>query len=422
MKTLHVIYRFKCFFLFFLLFVHFIEAEIISKSFVAVYQKTLPLFVSNVKIFVKHFTYFIMKKIVFLCFVLLIFSSCKEEKTNYSIDGKIDSSNFEELPVYLLVMNQETFSYEKIDSTTIKDSCFFFKGYRDSSALASVLFPTVSSIPVVIEPGNISMSISSDFEATLSGTSLNDSLHSFFLLLNQFHSEKIPILDSLHVATKKKNDSLFNQIDSIDNELSGLMFRFLKNNMSNVLGEAFAYTYINQFEIEEQEVLLNLASIRFRFLPKIQQVIDRIDDIRNTLNTQIQHFGAKNKENKKVNFSDFVKQDKIVLLNFWASWCTSCMEDEISYLRRLHANFGKEDLNIVSVSLDNDVSAWKETIDKHDMKWTQLIDSAFIASTLYHVDVNTVPQSFLINKQGKIVGINLPKKALDRKIKELLKN
>lgn len=359
-----------------------------------------------------------MKKITFLLFLFSVFFSCKEEKTNFTIEGKIDSSQFEELSVYLLVMNQETSSYEKIDSTTVKDSVFFFKGYRDTSALAAVLFPAVSSIPVVIEPGSISVSISSDFNPTISGTSLNDSLQSFFSQLNQLHVEKSFILDSLNTAAK--NDSLFEQIYDIENDLDSLMFHFIKNNMNNVLGEAFAFAYADEFELEKQEELLDMASNRFRALSKMQQLMDRTENRKKMLNTHFKDFKAKNAENKETNFSEYVRKDKLVLLNFWASWCVPCIEDEMPYLRRLHEKFGKNDLAIVSVSLDNDSTKWRETIDKYDMKWTQLIDSAFTVSKVYQVDVNTIPRSFLINKYGQIVGIDLSNRMLDKKIRELI--
>ena len=359
-----------------------------------------------------------MKKFLFFCFLLFVVSSCKEDKINYTIEGKINSSDYEEFLVYLLAMNQETYLYEKIDSTTIKDSTFLFKGYCDTTALAAVLFPKLSSIPVVIEPGNISMSIAADFKTTLVGTSLNDSLQSFFTQVNQLQEVKNPIIDSLVVKSKK--DSLCSQMDSIDNELNNRIFHFMKNNIHNVLGESFAYTYINQLEIENQEVLLRLAPNRFRALPKIQQAINRIDDVKKTVNNQVKSFEAKNSNDKKVKFSDFVKKDRVILLNFWASWSAVCMEDEIPYLQKLHTSYGKKGLNIVSVSLDNDISAWKKTIDKPEMNWTHLIDSAFTASKAFQVDVNTIPQSFLINKQGEVIGINLPKETLDKKIQELL--
>lgn len=111
---------------------------------------------------------------------------------------------------------------------------------------------------------------------------------------------------------------------------------------------------------------------------------------------------------------------KVVLLDFWASWCAPCRFSN-KYLVKLYNKYKDKGLEILGVSLDDEVSDWKKAVTKDKITWMQGIDlGGWDALAAIKWQVDALPSSFLINKDGNVVAINLEKDELEKKIKELL--
>jgi len=111
---------------------------------------------------------------------------------------------------------------------------------------------------------------------------------------------------------------------------------------------------------------------------------------------------------------------KVFLLDFWASWCGPCRYSN-KHLVKLYGKYKGKGFEILSVSLDEEKSAWKKAAAKDKITWMQGIDpGGWDAMAAIKWQVDALPSSFLINKNGDVVGINLEKDDLEKKIKALL--
>jgi peroxiredoxin len=112
---------------------------------------------------------------------------------------------------------------------------------------------------------------------------------------------------------------------------------------------------------------------------------------------------------------------KVVLIDFWASWCGPCRSASKS-LVKLYNKYKSKGLEIFGVSIDDESESWIEAIKKDKMKWIQVNDpGGWDAPIAKKWGIQYIPHSFLLDKKGKVVAIDAEGSALEAAIKKLLK-
>jgi thiol-disulfide isomerase/thioredoxin len=91
---------------------------------------------------------------------------------------------------------------------------------------------------------------------------------------------------------------------------------------------------------------------------------------------------------------------KVVLLDFWASWCGPC-RSALPNLKRLQAVYGGDDFVVVSISEDDDESDWRAFVSSHQMTWPQRLDSNRALQKQF--GVNGLPTYVLIGRDGSVL-------------------
>ena len=111
---------------------------------------------------------------------------------------------------------------------------------------------------------------------------------------------------------------------------------------------------------------------------------------------------------------------KVVLLDFWASWCIPCRATN-KQLVKLYAKYKDKGFEILGVSLDEDITDWKRAIVKDKATWLQVVDTnGWDAVAAMKWNIEAIPSSFLINKKGDVVAADLSYSSLEKMIKQLL--
>ncbi|WP_407405886.1 TlpA family protein disulfide reductase [Chryseobacterium sp.] len=114
-----------------------------------------------------------------------------------------------------------------------------------------------------------------------------------------------------------------------------------------------------------------------------------------------------------------------ILLDFWASWCAPCVEEQPE-LMKIYSEFSEQVKNnkfdIIGISLDKSKENWTKVVDKNKIEWTQVSDLKFWKSPIAKAYfINELPYNLIINKEGKVVAKNLHGEELENFLKNLLK-
>ena len=120
---------------------------------------------------------------------------------------------------------------------------------------------------------------------------------------------------------------------------------------------------------------------------------------------------------EKITLSEAIFSKKLILLDFWASWCIPCLK-EMPEIVDLHNKYKDGGLQIVGISLDRNRDKWKDAVDSFGMQWIQFIDSNLSnpISTVY--DASAIPHTVLIDENGTIIALGLRGEKLKKKIEE----
>ena len=110
---------------------------------------------------------------------------------------------------------------------------------------------------------------------------------------------------------------------------------------------------------------------------------------------------------------------KIVLVDFWATWCPPCRA-ALPGLQQVYGKYHEKGFDIVGVSLDDDIRSLEQFVSDHEIDWVNLVDEEASESMAKRYNVTAIPKTFLIGPDGVVLAEDIHAEALSGQLEKLL--
>jgi thiol-disulfide isomerase/thioredoxin len=208
--------------------------------------------------------------------------------------------------------------------------------------------------------------------------------------------------------------------DSQKRFLDQLINRFPKNNKSRQLALA---GIIQSFENNKNDNYIHFGEM---FIDEFREAEPQIAaQIKTSIEKERSFmvggtppdFTQKAPDGSEISLSDL--RGKVVLIDFWASWCGPCRRENPNVVR-LYEKYRDKGFEIIGVSLDRSRDRWLQAIDQDGLDWLHVSDLKYWQNEVAQLyNVSAIPKTFLLDAEGKIIGKNLRGQQLANKLSEI---
>jgi peroxiredoxin len=354
-----------------------------------------------------------IKLLFYILLCILTLTACKDKKT-YVLEGDIDGLTNPAI-YFVTSFDNET----RIDTIYAKEGKFKFVSSFDSLKPV-IIYMEDQSVWITIWAQNgekIQLSGNVDYPELIeaNGNEVNDLLTEF----KQKNKDVIKERCDLNDLIKSGDESHSQQKSDLEQTLVKNAGDFIKEHPASIAGLVLIQDYL--IENEEPDVLGDYLSLvesparEDHLFTRLNVVSNRLQQT--SVGNTAPDFSLVDTKGDTLTLESFKNQ--YFLLAFESSTCEACNED-YPVLESIRKEYASKDVAILSIAFDEDSSMWEKIAKEYTINWLQVIDKQGLASPLLPLyNVNTIPDYFLMDKEGKIIAAHATLNDIQQKLREL---
>ena len=378
-----------------------------------------------------------MKKLFFYLLLSLPLLSFAQVPAAFNLNGKFGNLNAR---IYL---GYQVGSNRVLDSTQIVNGSFQFKGdliypsyailiidYKAVGAAKLDAGDSADKFAFYLDKGTINItSPDSAYKAQITGSPINDQYKQLMALSATASAKTNQFLMAEVKATKAGDDNGVASQNSIQAKLKAIQQDYHAALKAFVIANPTSYLSLMTLNTiggptpdpKELEPLFDGLSPDIKNSEVARAFKNRLESLKITaIGSMAPDFEQADTLGHMVRLSSF--RGKYVLLDFWASWCAPCRQENPNVVQAYN-RYKNKNFTIIGISLDRpgDVFSWLNAIKSDHLNWTQLSDLKFwnnAVAQLYMVQ--SIPKNFLIDPTGKIIAQDLRGDDLEAELKNVL--
>lgn len=379
-----------------------------------------------------------MKKIVLFIALTSLFTACNNYGGgSYTIIGNAKGIK-DGTKVILQKQSEDGKSAVGVDTVLVKNQKFEIKGKVDETEIHGLIIESdPGMISLIVEKGTINVEVYKDslFKSVAKGTYNNDEFQKFnagilklqksvktrlneYELANQTEMKQAQLVGDTAVIKKLRKG-----YGDIQKELTDYTVKFSEQNPKAYISLLIIQGLFNNGDYKFEEIKKKFEALdpelkKLKAGKKIQEMFDSI--AATEIGKKAPSFSAKDPKGKEISLSDAMGK-KATIVDFWASWCMPCRQENPNMVA-LYKEFHGKGLNIVGVSLDDDSKDWITGIAVDQLNWTHVSNlKKWDDPIAKKYNVSSIPATFLLDADGKIVAKNISGAELRKKVAELMK-
>ncbi|MBE6336158.1 MAG: AhpC/TSA family protein [Lentimicrobiaceae bacterium] len=336
-----------------------------------------------------------MRKLTLIIIIItLALSSCSDNVFNINVN--IDNAIGKKVYLQRVIEGQTV----NIDSASVNDNKVTFEIPISENLDAYHIYVKGWRRAIAFFPDNQDITLTGDFNK-----------------YNQFKIESPSLTQaSLEEFTKK-----FNELENED-EQQFFVFETVWDKPASVLSPYILYRYKWAFELcELREIVNNFsAELNSGYLDLIKGYIKLLE--KTDIGKPYLDFTLKNLDDQDFSLSSMIGKSKLVMIDFWASWCPDCRVENPNIVA-VYKDFHEKGLEIISVSLDTDKTAWIKGIEDDNLIWKNHVSDlkGWNCTASQEYGIAFIPQNVLIDANGSIIAKNLNGESLRMFVEDYLK-
>ncbi len=383
-----------------------------------------------------------MKKLLILLVITLAFASCKQSKeSEYVINGNAEDVH-NGVRVRLAQIDEKGKQVIK-DSAVIMDGKFTIKGAVEEPGVYFLSADgTPGNVVFMLENSNINIDFNSKapMDSKVTGSESNKSYEDFQNGMLVFRKEGEAIMTKFKELGQEPAPKTR---DSIKKVMEDMRQRQMAYPLSFVQDNNDSYFSLNLIQLESSRPTFDIVKYKevFESFPshlkeskKGKIVKQRLDELYKKyekvayleVGKIAPDFESKTPEGETVSLKDL--KGKVTIIDFWAAWCGPCRRENPNVVK-VYEQYHDKGLEIIGISLDgapnqkDPKKAWLNAIEKDGLEWNHLSSLMYFNDPVAkQYNIQSIPATYILDEEGKIVAKNLRGAALELKIKELLGN
>ena len=364
-------------------------------------------------------------KIRLLTLVIALFALVSCNKSTFNV--KVELQNAEGKMIYLQKFVNKTSTI--IDSVEMQNNIVNFTVEEENPATYYSIRIEKVRYPIGFFSENNDVTIVGDIE---DHSNIQVTASYAQQLVNEYDKENKKFYDQLRelgknyeIAAQAKDEAamekIYNEYDQVEKNQTSYRNLFIAKNYSSFVSSYILYNNRLNYELNELEDFVNHFNISQdnEFSKLLNEYILKLKRV--NVGEPYLDFTQETPEGYLLSLSELVGKSKLLLVDFWASWCGPCRAENPNVVA-VYKEYHEKGFDVLGVSLDMKKENWIKAIEDDGLIWHNVSDLKYWNNAAAQdYAISSIPSNILIDENGTIIAKNLRGEDLRKKVEEILK-